>query len=198
MKRAALYARISTHEGKQFTENQLAEMREYCKLHHLEVVKVYLDEFTGTSGDRAGLKALLNDAHRHRFDVVLVWALDRFTAEGVFQAFGYIERLKSSRVEFISVTEPLFGTAGPFGELFLALSAWMAKQERVRLRERIRAGLARTRERGTKLGRPFEFKIDAEKILSLRIGGKTGREVAEELGCSRATMYRRLKSGALG
>jgi DNA invertase Pin-like site-specific DNA recombinase len=194
MKRAALYARISTHEGKQFTENQLAEMRQYCKLHNLEVVKVYLDEFTGTSGDRAGLKALLNDAYRHRFDVVLVWALDRFTAEGVFQAFGYIERLKSSKVEFISVTEPLFGTAGPFGELFLALSAWMAKQERVRLRERIRAGLSRAREKGTRLGRPVAVLVDARKITSLRKEGKTGREVAETLGCSKATMYRRLKN----
>ena len=187
MKRVALYARISTYQGKQFWQNQIAEMLAFADTNNWEVVKQYVDEGSGLNGERTALKQLLADAFRHRFDVVLVWALDRFTCEGVFQAFKYIEQLKSSRVEFISVTEPHFTSCGAFGECFLALSAWMARQERLRLRERIAAGLARARQEGKMLGRP------ARQVDLSRANGKTRGKAAAELGISRATLYRRLK-----
>ena len=128
--KVALYARVSTRDGRQFTQNQLDGMRRYALFRGWEIVREYVDRATGSKGaaGRDELAALMADAYARHFDVVLVWALDRFTREGVLEAFQYIARLKASGVEFRSVTEEHFQTSGPAGELFLAVAAWMAKQ----------------------------------------------------------------------
>ena len=189
--RAALYARISTNDGRQFAENQIEEIRQYASRQNWPIVKEYVDRQSGAKGTRLRdqLAQLMEDAHRRRFDIVLVWALDRFTREGVLHAFQYIERLNNSGVQFRSVTEEQFQTSGPAGELFMAVAAWMAKQERSLLQSRIKAGLARARASGVLLGRRPVI-VDQVRVLDLRAQGKSIRSIAKEFGCSRSTVHR--------
>lgn len=192
--RAALYARISTKDGRQFAENQVTEIRTYCDRQGWKVVKEYIDHATGSKGIsvRDQLALLMEDAHRRRFDIVVVFALDRFTREGVLKAFQYIERLQAANVEFRSVTEEHFQTSGPAGELFMAVSAWMAKQERAQLQKRIMAGLDRARAAGKTLGRK-PILVDAVKISELRAEHYSIRDIGLKLGLSRATVARNLE-----
>src|ERR1700734_3793236 len=151
--RVAIYARVSKDDGKQDAENQLAQLREYCKRQDWRIVQEYVDQASGKSGNRAQFTAMLIAASRAQFDCLLVWALDRLTREGIHETFGYIKRLLSNNVQFISYTEEHFRTTGPSGELMIALAAWLAKQERVRISERTKAGIQRARAKGVTLGR---------------------------------------------
>jgi DNA invertase Pin-like site-specific DNA recombinase len=191
---AALYARISTHEGKQFAENQLRELRAFAARNGWTIYREYVDEVSGAKGraDRAQLAALMMDAAARRFDVVLVFALDRFTREGVLKAFQYIEQLNAWKVEFRSLTEPQFSTSGPHAELFVAIAAWMAKQERHRLQERIAAGVKRAKAAGRKLGRPAAV-LDVQKARDLVQRGYSVRQTAAALNVNPSTLQRRLK-----
>ncbi len=186
---AALYARISTHEGKQFSENQLREVRRFAKAHGWKVYREYIDEASGAQSDRDALAELMADAHARRFDHVVVFALDRLTREGVFKAFGYLEALKLAGVTFWSATEPQFGTAGAFGEIMVAIAAWIAQQERTRLRERIKAGLERAKASGTILGRR-KAVFDLLKAREMRESGKSIRQTAKALGVSASVIAR--------
>jgi DNA invertase Pin-like site-specific DNA recombinase len=119
--KAALYARVSTKDKGQDTANQLFQLREYCTRQGWQVVEEYIDHESAKSGDRAAFKRLFTDASRRKFDVVVVWALDRFTREGVFETFTYIEKLRGFKIAFESYTEAHFRTTGPAGALMLAV-----------------------------------------------------------------------------
>jgi hypothetical protein len=85
---------------------------------------------SGKTGDREAFRRMFEDASKRCFDVVLVWALDRLTREGVFETFEDIRKLTVHGVAFESYTEAHFRTTQPAGELMLAIAAWIAKQER--------------------------------------------------------------------
>lgn len=191
MKTAALYARISTQDGRQSALNQLAEMRSYCDRRQWHIAAEYVDQFTGSAParERDQLLKLLNEACAGRFDTVLVFAMDRLTREGVLQSFEYVKRLTDAGVEFLSITEPQFQTAGPAGELFMAVAAWMAKQERDQLRLRVRAGLTRAKSEGVILGRP-RATVDLLRMKMMYVSGLSLRDIAKEMELSRSTVER--------
>jgi DNA invertase Pin-like site-specific DNA recombinase len=165
--RCGLYARISTSDGRQDTENQLSQLREYCQRQGYQVVQEYIDQASGKSSDRDAFKQLFDGASKRMFERVVVWALDRFTREGVLETFEHIRRLTSYGVAFESYTESHFRTTGPAGELMLAIAAWIAKQERIRILDRTKAGLARARRQGKVPGRPKRvFRRD--EVVRLR------------------------------
>lgn len=188
----AVYARVSTTDKGQDTENQLHQLREYCARSGWRIAKEYVDHVSGKSGERDAFKQLFEDASRKLFDVVLVWALDRFTREGVYETFGYIRKLTASGIQFESYTEAHFRTTGPAGELMLAIAAWIAKQERARISERTKAGMDRAKRAGKKCGRPRRvFRIDEARRL--RKLGWSLRAIADELEVSFMTVAMRLK-----
>lgn len=191
--RAALYVRTSTRDGRQHTSSQIRVIEAHAKQRRYQIVRRYIDKSSGSRGaDRRGqLAELLKAAHRGEFDIVLVFALDRFTREGVFKTFQYIERLKAAGVEFRSVTEEHINTTGAAGEMFLSIAASMAKLEREQIRSRINAGLDRAKAEGKKLGRPAE-PVDVAELRRLRKAGDTIAEIKTKTGHSRATIYRRL------
>lgn len=169
--RAAIYARVSTADGRQEVENQLAELRRFAALQSWEITGEYVDHESGGRADRAEFRRMFRDAGQRRFDLILVWALDRLTREGVAETFEYIKRLDSHGVQFVSFTEEHFRTTGPAGELMVAVAAWIAKQERLRISERVRAGLNRARTHGTRSGKPVgrpKVVIDGDRVLELR------------------------------
>jgi DNA invertase Pin-like site-specific DNA recombinase len=196
--RAALYARVSTRDKGQDTENQLIQLREYCARQGWTIVHEYVDHISGKRSDnRSQFQALFTAASRREFDVVVVWALDRFSREGVMQTFEHIKTLKSFGVDFESFTEAHFRTTGRAGDLMIAVAAWIAEQERTRISERVQAGLARAKAQGRILGRP-PANVRLARVQELRARGFSLREIADKTGVSTMTAQRLLKrSGAV-
>ena len=119
--KAAIYARVSTADGRQDAENQLTQLRQFAATQGWKIAVEYIDHESGGKADRAEFKKLFVGASQRRFDVVLVWALDRFTREGVAETFQHIKRLTSHSVQFVSYTEEHFRTTGAAGELMIAV-----------------------------------------------------------------------------
>ena len=86
---------------------------------------------------------MMADAAQRKFDVLLFWALDRFSREGVYETHTYLKRLDDAGVRFRSFTEPYLDSCGMFRDAVISILAVIAKQERTRLSERVRAGLSR-------------------------------------------------------
>jgi DNA invertase Pin-like site-specific DNA recombinase len=188
MTRAALYVRVSTRV--QTTENQERELREWAERLGLEVVAVYADTMSGARSDRAALAAVLTAAHRRAFDVLLVWALDRVSREGIGRMVGYVEQLLAAGIRVLSHQEPWLDTGGPVRELVLAIFAWVAKQERERIGERVRAGQTRARAQGVHIGRRPRL-VDVEEIRRRRLAGQGSRRIARALKVPMTTLRRK-------
>lgn len=191
--RVALYARISTDETRQCSENQVEEIEQFCSQRKWPIVARFVENASGSLGVRKRpiLARMFAEAHQGAFDAVVVFALDRLTREGIHEAFGYIQRLNTARVEFHSVKEPQFSTSGPAGDLLIAIAAWIAQQERERIKERIAAGLVQARKRGTQLGRRFKV-FDIHRARDIIAEGGSLRRAATDTGIPLSTLRRRL------
>jgi len=165
-------------EQSQDTDNQVHELREYCARQGWIITKEYIDHETGKTSKREAFQFLFADASKRLFDVVVVWALDRFTREGVLETFEHVRRLTNCGVQFESYTEQHFRTTGPAGELMLAIAAWIAKQERLRISERTKAGLARAKRDGKHCGRPHRVFM-RDEAARLYASGLSFRKIAE-------------------
>ena len=97
---------------------------------------------------------MLDDARKRKFDAVLVWALDRLSREGPLAILTLVNRLKSHGVKIFSYQESWTEAPGELGDLLFALTGWVARMESQRRSERTRAGLARVKAQGRRLGRP--------------------------------------------
>jgi putative DNA-invertase from lambdoid prophage Rac len=190
--RAALYLRVST--DRQSTENQRPEVEQVVHGRGYTVVRVY-EEQQSAAKHRPMYEAMLKDARRGKFDVLITWALDRFGRSMVGNLQDVLE-LDRIGVQIISVREPWLDTGAPVRSLLIAIFSWMAEQERARLIERTKAGLQAARRRGSKIGRP-RARVDVDRARELRSEGKTLRQVAAELGVGAATLHRALANGAL-
>jgi DNA invertase Pin-like site-specific DNA recombinase len=201
-RRPAIYARISTNEGRQHLDNQLAVCRQYaaaykdhattCEITWLACAHIYTDIESGGVAKRPGLASMLADARHGKFDVLLVFRLDRLTREGPGRAFELIRKLSDCGVDFVSATEPMFRTNGPAGDLLIAIAAYIAGEERRAIRERVKAGLARAKAKGVTLGRPTA-DVDAMELLRMRREGYSLAQIARELGSSKSTVERKLR-----
>lgn len=150
--RCAIYARVSTAD--QSLENQLAQLCEFALRCGWEIVNVFSDEASAKNGNRPGFQSMMEQASRRQFDVLLFWALDRLTREGLRKTIYYLQRLDDVGVTFRSFTEQYLDTCGIFRDVVMGLMATLAQQERIRISERTKAGLARVRSHGKQLGRP--------------------------------------------
>jgi DNA invertase Pin-like site-specific DNA recombinase len=188
-KRAALYMRVSTDQ--QTIANQEAQLRKWAKHHGFKIVKVYADNgISGIRRHRKGLTDMLEGAHRRDFDVLMVWALDRFSREGIRAMLGYLEQLQEAGVRVLSHQEEWLKIGDPMGELQVATFAWVAKQERIRLSERTKAGMARAKAEGKKFGRPPLPQETLEKIKAALTRGTGIREAARLCGVSHGSVQR--------
>ena len=193
--RVTLYARVSTRDKGQDVRNQLTQLREFCAQQKWAIVHEYVDQASGKTGDRPQFKALMDAASRREFDLVLFWSLDRFSREGVLATLQYLQRLTSYGVGWRSFTEQYLDSCGVFRDAVLSILATIAQQERIRISERVTAGLARARKQGRVGGRP-RIVVDRKRIAELRAAGKTRPEIAVELGMSTRTVSRLWKDAA--
>lgn len=169
-KRAALYLRISTDDGCQTTENQRRELERYIEcMDAWELTAVYEDAESGRKGraERAEFDRMMRDARKRRFDLVVFWALDRFSREGAFQTINYLQLLKSYGVDFHSYEERYLTTMGPFADVVVALMATIAKQESERISARTKAGMERARANGKRIGRPPKWPVALPVVREL-------------------------------
>lgn len=125
---------------------------------------------------RPRFKRLFESAPRREFDLVLFWALDRFSREGVLPTLHHLQRLDGYGVAWRSFTEQYLDSTGIFKDAVISIMATIAKQENIRRSERIRAGLARTKAQGTKLGRPRVSDRKASRVTLWRRTRERGKE----------------------
>jgi DNA invertase Pin-like site-specific DNA recombinase len=189
--RVAIYSRVST--DKQDSENQLVQLREFASRQNWEVVAEYIDQ--GQSGSKAGnsrpeFSRMMQDASQKKFDLLLFWSLDRLSREGVSQTLAYLNQLDSWKIGFKSYTEQYLDSLGLFKDAILALLATLAKQERIRISERTKAGLQAAKRRGVKLGRQAVSDVLASRIRTMRADGIGVRETARQLNVSHTLVSR--------
>jgi DNA invertase Pin-like site-specific DNA recombinase len=189
----AIYARVSTE--KQDNENQLVQLREFAAKQGWNVFAEYVDRESGAKSDRAEFQRMFADASKRKFDLVLFWALDRLSREGVLQTLQHLNRLENHGVGFRSFTEQYFDSCGIFREAVISIMATLAKQERVRRSERTKAGLAIARAKGRRLGRP-QLRTDITEIARLKARGMSLRAIARHVGIGDGSVRRLLASPA--
>lgn len=191
--RVALYARVSTKD-KQEVENQLVQLRQYCQKNGYEISREYVDRESGGNPDRKEFKELFKDAYQHKFDLVLFWALDRFSREGAKETVNYLAQLEGYGVHFVSYSEPYLNSIGIFKEAIISILATLAKQEKIRIQERVRAGLALARLKGVRIGRkPTAPVYLARVIAEFERGELSVRKIAKKVEMPRATVFRTIK-----
>jgi DNA invertase Pin-like site-specific DNA recombinase len=191
--RIAIYGRVSTKDRGQEVENQLAQLREFAAKQGWTVVREFIDHESGSRADRPEFKQMFLDVSQRRFDLVLFWSLDRLSREGVLQTLNYLNRLTAHGVGFRSFTEQYFDSCGIFKDAVIAIMATVAKQERLRISERTKAGLESARRKGIPLGRR-RVRIDMDRLNQLRAQGRSFEQIAKELKCGVGTAFRASKA----
>ena len=187
--RAAIYARVST--DTQTTQNQLLELRDYCERRGWAVTKEYVDDgYTGSAASRPALDDLILDAKRGRFDLVVVWKLDRIS-RSLRNLLLLLDDFQHAGISFASVSEGIDLTT-PGGRFFAHLLGALSEYEKQIIVQRVRLGLQRARKEGKRLGRPCaavsEADLAAVAHLSLR-------EAAIRLKVSKSAVAKWRRSG---
>jgi DNA invertase Pin-like site-specific DNA recombinase len=188
MKRAALYMRVSTLD--QHPESQLHDLRQMASQRGFEIVHEFTDKISGTKARRPGLDAMMADARRGRFDVVVVWASDRI-ARSVKHFLDVLDELSRLNIEYVSFRENI-DTGGPLGRAIIIIVGAVAELERNLIIERVRAGMRRARLEGRHIGRN-PLQLDNAGIQRDRQQGMSLRQIAKGHRISTATVQRVLR-----
>ena len=203
-KRAALYVRVSTNNRafrnqavfEQNPEVQEQPLRQMAEQRGWSVVRVYSDRMSGAKAERPGVTALMQDARRSAFDVVVVWRFDRF-ARSIEQLVLALAEFRSLGIDFVSSQEAL-DTSTPMGKAMFTIIGAMAELERNVIRERIAAGMEHAKVHGTKsgsgIGRPRAV-FDRARVVELRAAGWSWRQIAAALAVSVRTVRRVYEQG---
>jgi DNA invertase Pin-like site-specific DNA recombinase len=189
--RVALYGRVSKDNGIQDTENHRHELRDFCHRSKWTIEHEYVDRASGKTADTPQFKKLFEDAGKRRFDLVLFWSLDRFTREGVLETLNHLQRLSAYDVRWRSYQENYLDSCGPFRDVVISLMATLAKQERLRISERTKAGLQRARKAGAVPGRP-RVEVGVKKLRAMQDTGMSLRKIAGKTRLSLSTVVRSL------
>jgi DNA invertase Pin-like site-specific DNA recombinase len=185
---AAIYARVSTLHNGQSPEMQLNELKEYCLRRGWVVVSEFVDEgISGSKDSRPELNKLMADAHKRKFDVVVVWKFDRF-ARSVSHLLRALETFNSLGIGFVSLSEQI-DTSTPMGKMIFTVLGSVAELERSLIAERVRSGLRNARAKGQRLGRP-QVQVDVVRMRSLRSQGRSFKSIGAELGVSTGTAFK--------
>ena len=189
--RAALYARVSTHD-QQTLGMQVDAMRSYIKDRGWDLARQVKDIGSGTK-ERPARELLLKAARRREIDVIVVWRLDRW-GRSLPDLMVTLRELTELGIGFVSLTEALDLTT-PTGRAMAGMVAVFAEFEREILRERVRAGIAQARKEGRPHGRPRTASLKADEVHRLKAEGVSQSEIARLLGIGRTSVRRILAEG---
>jgi DNA invertase Pin-like site-specific DNA recombinase len=166
---------------------QLRELREYVSRRGWTVFDEYIDRTSGAKESRPALNRLMADAHQRKFDVIVVWKIDRF-GRSLRHLVNALAELEGRGVAFVSLRDNL-DLSTPSGRLMFQIVAAMAEFERALIQERVRAGLRNAQAKGKKLGRP-RVAVDVSIIERLRAQGLSWASTAKKLGIGEGTVRR--------
>jgi DNA invertase Pin-like site-specific DNA recombinase len=188
-KSAAIYARVST--DKQKVDMQLNELREFVARSGWTVYNEYIDQsFTGTNTNRPAFLEMMEAARKRKFDVLVVWKLDRLS-RSLKDLINTLDELGSCGIDFVSYDNNL-DTSTPTGKLVFQIVGAVAEFEKDIIKERVIAGLANARLKGKRLGRPPKGEDIYEKAKIMRSEGLSFRKIGKELGVDEGTIRKRL------
>jgi len=192
MKKAAIYYRVST--GKQDFESQEAAINAWLeKQTTIKKYRVFKDVMSGKSIERPRFKSMIKQAREGKFDVIVVFKLDRFS-RNTSHAIRTLLDLDDFGVDFISVTQPMFNQPA-FRKTMLMLFAELAQMERETTVERIKWGLQAAKQRGVRLGRPPKVTDAIEaKIISLHETGLSTRKIARKVKLAHSCVWKVIKN----
>lgn len=192
-KRIALYVRVST-DG-QTTENQRLELEAVAERHDWKIVQVYTDHgISGAKGrdKRPGFDALCKAITQKKIDLVAVWSVDRLS-RSLQDLIGFLAELHSKHVDLYLHQQGL-DTSTPAGKAMFQMLGVFAEFERAMIRERVNAGLARARDKGTRsglaIGRPATARAKVEQIVKMKRQGLSAGAIARALGIGKASVIR--------
>jgi DNA invertase Pin-like site-specific DNA recombinase len=186
--RVAIYARVSTTGIGQDPTMQTRELREYLERRGWTLAGEYVDiGISGTKEKRPQLDRMMQDAHRRKFDSVIVWKFDRF-ARSVSHLLRALETFNALGIHFVSLSESL-DTSTPAGKMVFTILGAVAELERSLIVERVKSGLRNARAKGKRLGRP-RVVVDDGRIAALRGQGLSWAKIGEELGVGEGTIRR--------
>jgi len=189
-KSVAIYARVST--DRQTTDSQLHELREFVRRAKWKVYREYIDNgYSGKNTQRPAYTEMLSDARHRRFDLLLVWKLDRLS-RSLKDLITTLDELGHLGIDFVSYDNQL-DTSSPSGKLVFNIIGAVAEFERDIISERVRAGLTNARKKGKKLGRPQIPKSYQKKIITLKNQGLSNRAIGRQLSISESTVRNWLK-----
>ncbi len=196
MQHVAIYARVSTSDRDQDPDTQLVPLREFVASQGWTILGEFVDHASATDlRGRSRWQAVIDAASKRKIDLVLIWKLDR-AFRSVLHASTTLEEFRRWGVRLRSYTEPWADTTSPQGELVFNLLATFAQFERSLIAERVRAGMARARKQGKRLGRPQALNGEWERVRLLIESGQLSQvAAARQLRVSRATIYRMLQNG---
>jgi len=196
--RAALYARVST--DRQSTENQLRELRQAAERLGWEVAHEFVDRGISGAKGRTGrpqLDAMLKGVARKDFDVVASWSVDRL-GRSLIDLVNMLQELHSTGVD-LYLHQQGINTTTPAGKALFGMMGVFAEFERGMIQERVRAGLARAKAKGTKsgnpIGRPAVSAAVEDRIRQLRAEGLGMLKIAREAGCGVSVVQRVVAAG---
>ncbi len=191
-KRIAIYARVSTNNGQQNPDMQLQALRGYCEARRLKVYKEYVDEgISGAKASRPSLNAMMDDAKKRKFDVVIVWKFDRF-ARSTKHLITALDEFQNLGIDFISYSENI-DTSTPMGKAMFTIVGAIAELERSLICERVKAGLEAAKKRGKKLGRPG-IPFNRNDFDNMILQGHSIYNISKLLNIPATTAYRYARS----
>jgi DNA invertase Pin-like site-specific DNA recombinase len=197
MKRAAIYARVSTRNGHQDPEVQLMVLRQVAERAGWQVVEEYVDHgISGAKGrdKRPALDRLLKDAARRRFDIIMAWSVDRL-GRSLQDLVGFLGDVHAQGIDLYLDRQGV-DTTTPGGKALFQMMGVFAEFEREIIRERVCAGLEKARANGRRLGRPKVPASIEAAIRAARHSGKGQLAIARDLHVGVSTVRRVLGAAA--
>jgi len=174
MKKVAIYSRVSTKE--QDPDSQLFMLRRYAKSRRFKIYREYVDKISGDTEERTEYKRLFEDVRKRKVDIVLVWRFDRF-ARSTRMLLAALDEFRNLGVDFISYHENI-DTTSPLGRAIFVILSAIAEFEKELIVQRVKAGLAKAKLKGKRLGRPPLTPEQKESILMQREQNLSIRQIA--------------------
>jgi len=153
-----------------------------------EIFQEYTDQESGTKSDRPAFNRLFSDAAKRKFDLLLFWSLDRLSREGTRKTIFYLQQLDDNGILYKSFTEQYLDSTGIFKDVIISILATLAKQEQIRLSERVRAGLEKAKTKGRLGGRPRISKDVIDQIMVLKQQGFSMRKIGKVVNVHHRTV----------
>src|SRR5690242_4695048 len=193
-KRVALYARVSTDE--QTARNQIRELRAVAEHHGWTIVEEYVDHaLSGGKGrdQRPAYDKMLKAAVRKEFDILAAWSVDRL-GRSLQHLVSFLDEIHSKRID-LYLHQQGVDTTTPAGKALFQMCGVFAEFERAMIQERVKAGLARAKAQGKRLGRPTVGAAVEAKIRALRAKGRGIHAIAKEACVGVGTVQRVVAAG---